>query len=116
MAQHAHTCLVLEKSFKTLDNSANYIQYANELWTSIVFLSKTIGVKARATFLDLQLCATPKLLDSISAIYLLENTSINQIFEEFLSSRTVNKLTNLTFQLKLYSFLYLAFNQPGTKR
>ncbi len=91
IAQHAHICLEAEKSLKTQENSSVYIQYANELWNSIVFLSHTIINKSRSTLVDSGKNVSSKILiDSISAIYLLENnTSLKKLFQEFISSRTV---------------------------
>ena len=87
LAQHAHVCLELEKNLKSIDNSSNYIQYANELWSSIVFLSKTIAAKARATFTDLKTDSSNELVDAMSAIYLLDETDTKQLFGEFIAER-----------------------------
>lgn len=90
MAQHAHICLELEKSLKTIDNSSYYIQYANELWMSTVFLSKTIASKSRETFINLSIDSTDILAEAISAVYLLEQTNLKELFHEFITNRTVN--------------------------
>jgi len=89
LAQHAHVCLELEKSLKTIENSANYIQYANELWMSTVVLSKTIASKSRETFVNLSIDSSAILAEAFSAIYLLEQTNLKNLFHEFLTSRTV---------------------------
>jgi hypothetical protein len=93
LAQHSHVCLELEKSLKSHENSKNYIQYANELWTSTVFLSNTIVTKARNKLFNSSgsKTSTKILIDTISAIYLLENVSLQDFFKEFLSTRTVSK-------------------------
>jgi hypothetical protein len=82
----------LEKSLKSHENSKNYIQYANELWASIVFLSNTIVTKARNKLLNSSgsKTSTKILIDTISAIYLLENVTLQDFFKEFLSTRTVS--------------------------
>ena len=80
----------MEKSLKSQPNSTNYIQYANELWSSIVFLSNTIINKSRSTLLNPSSNNQVKvLIDAITAIYLLENVTLEDIFKEFLSTRTV---------------------------
>lgn len=89
LAQHAHICLELETNLKNLENSSSYIQYANELWDSIVFLSKTIASKSRDTFTDLNIGSSKTLIDAMSAIYLLENYSLEKLFREFIEKRTV---------------------------
>ena len=89
LAQHAHVCLELEKALKDQENSSTYIQYAKELWASIVFLSSTILKKAKAALNSKKKVASVTLINAITAIYLLENTSLKQIFDEFLSTRTV---------------------------
>lgn len=90
LAKHAHICLELEPSLKGLANSASHIQYANELWSSIVFLSRTIAVKARDVFTDLNVNSARTLTNAMSAIYLLESSSLKAIFSEFLKKRTVS--------------------------
>lgn len=89
LAQHAYISLELEKSLKTIENSSNYIQYANELWASTVFLSKTIATKSRETFANLSIDSTLVLAEAISAVYLLEQITLKDLFQEFLTSRTV---------------------------
>ncbi len=89
LAQHAHVCLELENNLKSLDNSPNYISYANELWTSIVFLSKTIVAKARDVFSNLANDSSSILIDAMCSIYLLENVTLKEIFQMFLVERTV---------------------------
>ncbi len=88
LAQHAHICIELEDNLKSLENSASYIQYAHELWSSIVFLSKTIASKARGTFTDLNIDSSKVLVNAMSAIYLLENLGLKQIFHEFMAKRS----------------------------
>ena len=101
LAQHAHVCLELEKSLKSQENSSNYIQYGKELWTSIVFLSTTIVSKAKATFLNSKKNTSSKtLINAIAAIYLLENTTLKQIFQEFISTRIVIIFILLLKQLR----------------
>ena len=91
MAQNAHTCLELEKSLKSQENASYYIKYANELWSSIVFLSNTIVNKSREAFSNLSKANSSKLLiDAILGIYLLENTTLGQIYQNFVTSRTVS--------------------------
>jgi hypothetical protein len=92
IAQNAHICLETEKSLKTQESSSVYIQYANELWNSIVFLSHTIVSKSRATLVGSDKNVSSKvLIDAMSAIYLLENnSSLKKLFQEFVSSRTVS--------------------------
>ena len=92
LAQHAHICLELEPSLKNLSNSSTHIQYANELWSSIVFLSNTIANKARDVFTDISINSAKTLTNDMSAIYLLESTNLKAIFNEFLKKRTVTKL------------------------
>lgn len=88
LAQHAHICLELENNLKNLENSARHISYANELWSSIVFLSKTIASKARDTFTNLNIDSSKIFTKAMSAIYLLETSSLKEIFQEFLDKRT----------------------------
>ncbi|CAF0714065.1 unnamed protein product [Brachionus calyciflorus] len=89
IAQHVHVCLELEKSLKTDENSASYIQYAYELWNSTVFLSNTIVNKARNKLLNsVNIQSSKILIDSICCIYLLENTNLKQLFQEYISTRT----------------------------
>ena len=92
LAHHAHICLELEPSLKNLSNSSTHIQYANELWSSIVFLSNTIANKARDVFTDISINSAKTLTNAMSAIYLLESTNLKAIFNEFLKKRTVTKL------------------------
>jgi hypothetical protein len=84
--------LSLEKSLKNQENSSHFIQYANELWKSIVFLTKTICNKARETLFnryDLPYETAHRILiDAVSAIYLLENLSLETILKEYFSTRT----------------------------
>ena len=99
LAQHAHVCLDLEKQLKSQENSASYIQYANELWTSIVFLSSTILNRARSTLFSSSPTAHTSarvLIEAISAIYLLENVTLEQIFQQYLSTRTPLIYSTLT--------------------
>jgi hypothetical protein len=89
LGQHAHICLELEKPLKSFENSTNYIQYANELWMSTVVLNKTIASKSRETFELLTIDSSDVLAEALCAIYLLEQTNLKDLFNEFLTSRTV---------------------------
>lgn len=90
IAQNAHICLEAEKHLRNQENSTIYIQYANELWNSIVFLSQTIASKAKATLNSSGKNVTSKVLvDAIAAIYLLESgSSLKNIFQDFIKNRT----------------------------
>lgn len=91
LAQNAHTCLELEKSLKSQENAAYYIKYANELWSSIVFLSNTIVNKSREAFSNVfKANSSKQLIDAILGIYLLENTTLAQIYQNFIADRTVS--------------------------
>ena len=92
LAQNAHTCLELEKSLKAQENASYYIKYANELWSSIVFLSNTIVNKSREAFSNVSKAGNSSklLIDAILGIYLLENTTLAQIYQNFTTSRTVS--------------------------
>jgi len=79
----------LEKSLKEQENSTNYIQYAKELWASIVFLSSTILKKAKSALNSKKILTSNILVNAITSIYLLENTSLKHIFNDFLQTRTV---------------------------
>ena len=82
----------MEKLLKSQENSINYIHYANELWTSIVFLSNTIVTKAKQKLLNSpgSKTSTKILVDTITAIYLLDNVTLEDLFQEFLSARIVS--------------------------
>ena len=91
IAQHVHASLELEKSLKSDQNSTSYIQYAYELWNSIVFLSNTIINKARERLINLsEVQSSSSITDSICCLYILEkNTDLKKIFQEYISTRTV---------------------------
>jgi hypothetical protein len=101
LAKHAFVCLELEKSLKKQENSMSYVQYANELWSSTVFLSDLIVSKSREACFGLTSKQTKSSLvsntsvnsniisDAIAAIYLLQNTNTKELFNEFLKNRTV---------------------------
>ena len=57
---------------------------------STVFLSKTIASKSRETFINLSIDSTDILAEAISAVYLLEQTNLKELFHEFITNRTVN--------------------------
>lgn len=90
IAQHVHASLELEKSLKSDENSTSYIQYAYELWNSIVFLSNTIINKARERLMNLtDVQSSSSITDSICCLYILQNTDLKKLFQDYLSTRTV---------------------------
>jgi hypothetical protein len=89
LAKHVHVCLELEKSLKSQENASYYIKYANELWTSIYFLSGKITNNARTTLLNTKNSSYKVLLEAVTAIYFLENTTLEKIFNEFTQKRAV---------------------------
>ena len=109
LAQHAFICLELEKPLKTIENSSNYVQYANELWASTVFLSKTIATKSRETFANLSIDSSLVLAEAISAVYLLEPISLKDLFHEFLHSRTV--FIKIFLNLKIFKISFILITQ-----
>ncbi|RNA42051.1 conserved oligomeric Golgi complex subunit 1, partial [Brachionus plicatilis] len=89
IAQHVHSCLELEKSLKSGQNSTSYIQYAYELWNSIVFLSNTIMNKARDRLINLSdVQSSTAITDSICCLYILQNTDLKTLFQDYISTRT----------------------------
>lgn len=79
----------------------SYVQYANELWSSTVFLSDLIVAKskeacfgssskqAKNSLASNNSLTSNILSDALSAIYLLQNTNTKELFSEFLKNRTV---------------------------